>query len=225
MAGFNVAAVILHSVAAAILTYGYNQLERLPNNDFVKNQVGGHFQFLTIQGLAVAWLTMVLSLIADVTHIQAVVRFKRALFMVAMPLAAVISSIYWTLLLFFPTLILRVPEPGELGPTSSGEVPELLRIPIGLDLSLHAVPGAALLLDFYLFEVKYASSYARYGGAAVCLIAASGYSWWAEYCASFNKIFPYPFLTNNDFPGRVGIYIAVGTFAYFVFQILNSLHS
>lgn len=101
-------------------------------------------------------------------------------------LAVVISSIYWTLLIFFPKLILRAPEPGELGPTSSDEVPELLRISRSLDLSLHAAPGTFLLLDFYLFELKYSKFHARYGGAAVAAVAGIWYACWVEYCASYN---------------------------------------
>jgi hypothetical protein len=105
-----------------------------------------------------------------------------------MQLAAVISSIYWTLLIFFPHLILRAPEPGELGPTSSSEAPDLIRIPFSLDLCLHAAPGVALLLDFYLFEKRYLKAQTRYGAAAVTALASVGYASWVEHCASYNKI-------------------------------------
>ena len=98
----------------------------------------------------------------------------------------VISSIYWTLLLFFPTLILRASESGKLSATSSQQMPQLLRIPLSLDLALHAAPGTALLLDFFLFEAKYPKRQARYGGAVVAAIAGVWYAAWVEYCASYN---------------------------------------
>ncbi|KAI0810924.1 FAR-17a/AIG1-like protein [Irpex lacteus] len=145
--------------------------------------------------------------------------------MIAMPLATVISSIYWTLLLLFPSLILRAPEPGEFGPTSSSSVPDLIRIPLSLDLSLHAAPGVALILDFFLFEEKFGKRTARVGGAAVAALAAVWYGSWVEYCASYNGIFPYPFLTTNEFPVRVSIYAGATAFAYLIFQALNALHS
>lgn len=35
---------------------------------------------------------------------------------------------------------------------------------------------------------------------------------------------PYPFLTTNELPVRIQIYAGATTFAYLVFQLLNSLH-
>ena len=50
MASFRLGAVLLHSAAAAVMARAWFQLDNLPNNAFVEEQVGGHFQFLTIQG-------------------------------------------------------------------------------------------------------------------------------------------------------------------------------
>ena len=50
MAGFKPGAVLLHSVAVAIMARAWFQLDKLPNNAWVEKQVGGHLQFLTIQG-------------------------------------------------------------------------------------------------------------------------------------------------------------------------------
>ncbi|EKM55482.1 uncharacterized protein PHACADRAFT_256130 [Phanerochaete carnosa HHB-10118-sp] len=208
------------------MTYAWFELDSLPHSTLVQQQKGGHFQFLTIQGLVVAWLTMVLSLSADVfPSIKAIRKVKRALFMIAMPLAAVISAIYWGLILFMPHLILRASEKEEWQPaTATSDLPGLLRVPIKLDLALHAIPGTALIFDFFLFEVKYAKNTARYGGAVIATLAGIWYSCWVEYCASYNKIFPYPFLTFNPFPIRVAIYFAASSFSYLVFQVLNWVH-
>ena|ERR1700734_3787458 len=81
---FQQGAILLHGSAAAIMAYGYNSLGSLAIDTWIKSQTGGHFQFLTIQGcvkhllveicplnlirfesLSVAWLTMVMSLAAD----------------------------------------------------------------------------------------------------------------------------------------------------------------
>ena len=115
-----------------------------------------------------------------------------------------------------------------------------------LDLALHAIPGTTLVLDFFLFEEKYAKKQARLGGAAVAIAAGLWYSCWAEYCASFNGIceslslvsdkslslicdalftVPYPFLTFNPFHIRVAIYSGVTLFAYTIFQLLNWIHA
>ncbi|KAJ3558668.1 hypothetical protein NM688_g787 [Phlebia brevispora] len=194
-------AVLLHLAGAAVMTYAWMELDQVPNNAWVVKQKGGHFQFLTIQGLFAAWATMALSLIADFTSWGLFRRLKRALFMIAMPLAAVISTIYWGLLLLMPSLILRPNNIEEYDPASTAKASDdLARIPLELDLALHAVPGTVLLIDFFLFERKYSKKYARYGGAAVATLAGIWYAWWVEYCASFNGVFPYPFLTYSPFP-------------------------
>ena len=103
-------------------------------------------------------------------------------------LAVVISGIYWSLLLFKPDLILRAPEAGEWEPSSSSKAPDLIRIPLKLDIALHAAPGTTLLLDFFIFEQKYTKDYAQQGGAIVAALAGLWYSCWVEYCASVNGI-------------------------------------
>jgi hypothetical protein len=107
---------------------------------------------------------------------------KRSVFIIAMPLAVVISSIYWTLLLAAPTLILP-PSPQNTVPTSSSEVPALMRLPLEHDLALHAAPALALFADFILFERRYSAGAASYGAPAAALIYCAFYSTWVEYCA------------------------------------------
>lgn len=43
-------AVLLHTVATAIMAYGYLNLKQLPVDKFINTQKGGHSQFLTIIG-------------------------------------------------------------------------------------------------------------------------------------------------------------------------------
>jgi len=47
---FSFASVLLHSLSASIMAYGYNSLKILPIDSLISTQYGGHFQFLTIQG-------------------------------------------------------------------------------------------------------------------------------------------------------------------------------
>ncbi|KZP24768.1 hypothetical protein FIBSPDRAFT_406409 [Athelia psychrophila] len=216
---FNQAAVLLHGTAAAILGYGYNSLHGLVMDEWIKTQKGGHFQFLTIIGIA--WATMVASLVTDIfPSFTAMRKLKRALLMTSLPLAVVISSIYWSLLLLFPSLILQTNPNSE--PSSSSDA--LVRIPVSVDLSLHAAPGLALLADFMLFQPKFSKNEARYAAPVLVTLLASSYGWWVEYCASINGTFPYPFLTENPFNIRVGIYGGAATLALVSFWIINSLH-
>lgn len=43
-------AVLLHLAGAGAMTYAWLELGQIPNNAYVVQQKGGHFQFLTIQG-------------------------------------------------------------------------------------------------------------------------------------------------------------------------------
>jgi hypothetical protein len=81
--GFSPARIVLHSAALASMTYGYLALHNLIGDTLLKEQFGGRWQFLTIDGyyflvlslkimilqlddrLALAWLTMALSLAND----------------------------------------------------------------------------------------------------------------------------------------------------------------
>ncbi|TCD60534.1 hypothetical protein EIP91_009930 [Steccherinum ochraceum] len=220
-ASYNPGPLILHAGAAATMAYGYMGLHSLPINKLIESQRGGHFQFLTIQGLAVAFITMLLSMLADLVPVLSLVkRAKRAVFMIAMPLAVVISTIYWTLLFTAPNLILRAEE---AEPSSSTKTPQLSRIPVEMDVSLHAVPAISLLLDFFLLERKYTPKQAIYGGFIVAAVSGLWYAWWVEECAKYNGAFPYPFLTFNPFHIRIAIYSAATTFAYVCFLMLNAL--
>ncbi|TRM68189.1 FAR-17a/AIG1-like protein [Schizophyllum amplum] len=221
----NVPAAILHASSAAVMAYGYNSLRGLPLDGIISTQYGGHFRFLTIQGLAIAFVTMVVSLLVDLLPaVQAIRTVKRAVMMVSLPVSIVVSSIYWTLLSLAPQLLLEKDSPGEATPSSS-EMLALMRIPLDIDLSLHACPAATLLLDFLVFERKYSAGAVRVGARVAVLLSTVGYSWWAEHCAKYTDgVFPYPFLTESPFWGRVCIYAGAGSIAYFSFLGLNKLH-
>lgn len=218
-------ATMLHASAASAMSYGYRSLSSTPLDKWIRSQKGGHMQFLTIQGLAVAWVTMLLSLGNDIfPTVKSLRALKRALFMIAMPLSVVISTIYWSLLLFLPNLILRR-ESTNMESTSSTAVPKFIRLDLNVDLALHAVPALTLLLDFILFERPYSHNAARRGAPLLSVLAALWYGSWVEYCASYNGMFPYPFLTENPLPIRMAIYFGACLLALLSFWALNSVHT
>ncbi|TFY79997.1 hypothetical protein EWM64_g4020 [Hericium alpestre] len=143
-------AALLHASAAATMVYGYNAMSGTPLDDYIMNQRCGHTQFLTIQALAMAVVTMLLALANDVFPSLKVFRqAKRTLAMISLPLEVVVSIIYWGLILFAPGLIL------QSFPTASGAAAPPFHLRTDVDLALHALPSLALTLDFVLFERKY----------------------------------------------------------------------
>ncbi|KAI0928613.1 hypothetical protein AcW2_004570 [Taiwanofungus camphoratus] len=193
MPPFKMGAVLLHTVAASVMAYGFINLKTTPLDKWIRAQKGGHFQYLTIIGLCVAWLTMIFGLGADMFPSFTISRkIKRTILMVALPVAVVVTTVYWSLFLFMPNMILRplpdalMPEPDQTVPSSVSEGSELQRIPLKLDLALHAAPAISLLIDFTFFERKYTKAEAVYGGVVICAIAGASYASWVEYCAKFN---------------------------------------
>ena len=94
-----------------------------------------------------------------------------------------IESIYWTLLFLCPSLILQT------DPVSEPSSPAVLtRVPLRIDLALHAVPGLTLVADFMFLEFKFSKNEARYGATFVVAMASVWYACWVEYCAIFNGI-------------------------------------
>ncbi|KAG0705903.1 FAR-17a/AIG1-like protein [Suillus ampliporus] len=218
------AALFLHGTAVGVMAHGFLGLRTLPVDAWIRSQKGGHFQYLTIQGLACAWLTMALGLGCDLLPSFTALRTaKRASFMISLPLAFVISAVYWSLLLLFPSLILQAQLPGS-EPSSSQTVPNLTWVPLDIDLSLHLAPFVTLLADFVFFEKKYTRKQVQIGAPLVVLVCGTGYACWVEYCASYNNTFPYPFLTENPFNIRVGIYTFVSFLAWGCFRVINALH-
>ncbi|KAJ4480649.1 FAR-17a/AIG1-like protein [Lentinula edodes] len=222
------ARILLHSAAAAIMISGYHNLTKLPINAFISTQYGGHLQYLTIQGLFITCATTLISLLMDlfpsVNGKSSLKPLKRILLIIAMPLSITISSIYWPLLLLATQLIL---QNGSGEPSSSPHAPQpLLRIPLPMDLSLHAVPALTLLIDFLLFEKKYTRKEIRYGGTGISVVYTIFYAWWVERCAGFNGgRFPYPFLTDNPFEIRLAIYVGAGMLAFSSFWLINRVHA
>ncbi|KAL1944602.1 hypothetical protein VTO73DRAFT_3032 [Trametes versicolor] len=219
----NPRAVLLHATGVAVMTYGYMNLPDMIANIRMAEMKGGHFQFLTIQGLVLAWITMILSLGCDLFPSRLLRNAKRTILMTALPVSIVISTIYWNLLLFMPHMILMA-DPEETTPTSSSQVSGPARLSLPVDLALHAAPAIAMFIDFYFFEPRYSKSVSRRGSIALAALSGSWYSWWVERCASYNGFFPYPFLTENPYNIRVLIYTGATVFSAVSFMVLNALH-
>ncbi|KAJ1309835.1 hypothetical protein OPQ81_006600 [Rhizoctonia solani] len=209
------------------MAYGFMSLSTMASDEWISKQTGGHWQYLTILGLAAAWITMALSLVGDLfPSFQSVNETKRSLLMISLPTSIIVSCIYWTLMLAFPHLILppivAPSEPAE--PSSAPEAPQFYRIPLKMDLALHLVPSLSLTLDFFLLERKYTARQLKTQAPLLAVLAAISYATWAEYCASKNGAFPYPFLTISPFYIRVVIYAVTTLLAYLSLLGVNHVH-
>lgn len=148
-------------------------------------------------------------------------------------LSVTISAIYWPLVIFLPHMIMQKASVIQ-EPTS--QLPEFIGIPLTVDLALHAAPALSLLFDFFAFE----SSYDGIGALKIVSVYGVGYVLWVEYCGHKNgtcksfwcyysanrslRLVPYPFLTENELPGRILIYCGALLLSVCSFNFINSIH-
>lgn len=97
----------------------------------------------------------------------------------------VISLIYWPLVILFPRLIL---QPAAAVSQSSVTAPPLMRVPLSVDLALHATPSLSILADFFLFESKYQWKDVQVGAPITTAVFALWYSLWVERCGKINGV-------------------------------------
>lgn len=135
---------------------------------------GGHFQFLTIIGLALALCTFVVGFLADVTLSSRLFKLKNILSVCSAPLEVLISILYWGLCAIDKSLV----------------VPPDMVLNFLPDFGFHAAPALFLATDLLILSPPWAI----HGFAALALseCLAFLYWFWVEYCFSRNGWYPYP---------------------------------
>lgn len=129
---------------------------------------GGHYQFLTIIGLALALCTFTVGLVADLTLSPSLFQAKNALAVCSAPLEVLITVLFWGLCAIDKNLVF--PPESEL---------ELLP-----NFGFHAAPGIFLTLDLLLLSPPWTID--AFAAAALSQTLAFSYWFWVEYCYSQN---------------------------------------
>ncbi|KAI5997372.1 FAR-17a/AIG1-like protein-domain-containing protein [Pisolithus albus] len=133
----------------------------------------------------------------------------------------VVTSVYWSLRMFAPSLILL---PTEASSTPSLPPRGLMRLPLPIDLAMHLAPFVSLLIDFALFEPKFSSR--QMAIAPIVMITyATVYAGALERFAALNDFFPYPFLDVSSLPIRIAIYAGASCVGLGCLAFLNRMHS
>ncbi|KAI1180598.1 FAR-17a/AIG1-like protein [Nemania sp. FL0916] len=164
--------MLLHTAGIVSFLATFRYLDNLETP--ISAGFGGHYQFLTIIGLALAVCTFAVGLVADLTLSPSLFRAKNTLAMCSAPLEVLISVLFWGLCAIDKSLVF----PPEY---------ELDFLP---NFGFHAAPGLFLTLDMLLLSPPWTTN----GFAAVALsqMLASLYWFWVEYCYSRNGLYPYP---------------------------------
>ncbi|KAI0484911.1 FAR-17a/AIG1-like protein [Xylariaceae sp. FL0804] len=135
---------------------------------------GGHYQFLTIIGLASALCTFAVGVAADVTASNRLFRLKNVLSVCSAPLEVLITILYWGLCAIDKNLVF----------------PPDLQLDFLPDFGFHAAPALFLALDLLLLSPPWTIH--GYGAMALSQVIAWGYWFWVEYCFVRNGAYPYP---------------------------------
>ncbi|GAW12273.1 hypothetical protein ANO14919_016360 [Xylariales sp. No.14919] len=146
----------------------------------ISTSFGGHYQFLTIIGLALALSTFVIGLIADLTLSPSLFQAKNSLAVCSTPLEVLISILFWGLCAIDKNLVF---------PPES----ELSFLP---NFGFHAAPGLFLTLDLLLLSPPWTIN--GFATVALSQTLAFLYWFWVEYCHSQNGWYPYPIFDILD---------------------------
>jgi len=210
------------------MIWAYNELVRLMDSVGRDRQRGGHFQFLTNQGLVLAEATLALCLLSDYfPDAKRVASARRILLMITMPLSVVVSLVYWTMFALAPVLIIQSEEPTSepaFEPKLSTVFGAGFGIPLEVDVALHFAPLVTLVAHFFLLERNYGAEVKRLCAPLAAALFTVWYAGFQEWCASYNGTFTYPFL-NVALPLRLCIYLGTMLLARGSFSLLNGIHS
>lgn len=227
--------ILWHIIGLAIFQYAFYSLDAVANISGldIESMFGGHYQFLTMVGLWITRLSVILALLHDLMPgMEPLGRAKTFAMIVALPMESIISMLYWTILTINPDLL--VPPRKVASPDNPAQfIFETVRLPLSIDLSMHAAPAIILLVvsmewgrgrlardihrrsvadcilrysacqDYLFFSPPFPRSTRP---VLLSAVTVAGYSVWCEICAAKNNHYPYPLLGILSTPVRIALY-------------------
>lgn len=170
----------------------------------------GQFQFLTNLSLLISLIIFALGAVAHLTRSVPLYNFKNTIHPIGMVLEAVVTTVYWPLRLFFLGHLIKDPK-REL-------------VPIPIDLCLHLLPAASLLIDYLVFMPRWTLPA---GGALSAVVALTSIYWaWLKFLIDFENggEYPYEFLNGDDETKRAIIFTIVALTGFVFFLIIKKAY-
>lgn len=171
----------------------------------------GHWQFLTNLSLVLTAVAQSSNYLTILTDVDVFRKLNVALNAAALVAETLVSSIYWTLKLFFMPLI--IPE----------NVPKQMHIPLHLDLAIHLFPVMFLSADYY-FNRTDSFGLPPLLVLALVITLSGGYWCVLEALVKPPAHYPYPFL-NADFDVRLKIFSVVAILGFVFYQVYEYFHA
>ncbi|KAK4053440.1 hypothetical protein OIV83_001606 [Microbotryomycetes sp. JL201] len=204
-----VPAFLLHVVALGFHVNAFRLLwQPTEVKAYMDSQFGGQWSFLTVLSLAISTMTFASAIFKDMMpSVKLFDTIKTSLSVLAVPVEGLVSVLYWGMQFYDPKLLT---PPGTM-----------FKIPLFLDISIHALPALFLWIDFLVFSPRMSKS------VNPLLISALGtlaYTTWMEYAAAQNKHFPYPFLDHMPPVARSLFYLCMIPVLLGLFKCANGIH-
>ncbi|KAF7929312.1 uncharacterized protein EAE98_005231 [Botrytis deweyae] len=169
---------LVHLIGLASFSLSYKYLFDFPT--FINSSYGWHFQYLTIIGLTLAFLTFVFGLLADITLSSRLFLIKNSLSLCSAPLEVLISVLYWGISAIDKKLL----------------VPPEIHISPYADIGFHAMPAILLTIDLLFLSPPWTINALPAMGLSSTLAVA--YWAWVEQCYKYNGFYPYPLFGHLD---------------------------
>jgi len=158
----------IHLLGITSFTLSYKYLVDFPT--MINESYGWHWQYLTILGLTVAYLTFIFGFLADLTLSPTLFYIKNTLSLCSAPLEVLISVLYWSISAIDRELV--VP-------------PEIHIAPIA-DVGFHAVPSILLTIDLLFLSPPWTIAALPAMGLSSAIAVA--YWAWVEQCYKHNGL-------------------------------------
>ncbi|KAK4058474.1 hypothetical protein OIO90_000635 [Microbotryomycetes sp. JL221] len=202
-------AFLLHVIALGSHVNAFRLLwQPTQIKEYMDSQYGGQWAFLTVLSLALSTATFASAVLKDLLpSFRLFDTLKTSLSVLTVPVEGLVSVLYWSMQFYDPKLLT---PPGTM-----------FRIPLGLDLSIHALPALFLWIDFLVFSPRMSKSV---NPLLISSLGALAYTSWMEFAASKNKHFPYPFLDHMSQVARSVFYLCMIPVLLALFYAANGIH-
>lgn len=173
---------LFHALGIMSFASSFVYLANFPS--FINDSYGWHFQYLTILGLSIAFLTFVFGFLSDLTLSPKLFVLKNSLALCSAPLEVLISILYWGICAIDSSLV--VPPEVDLNPYA--------------DIGFHLMPALLLSIDLLFFSPPWTIH--AFPAMGLSSVLAFGYWAWVEHCFKHNGWYPYPLFAAMSTPQR-----------------------
>ncbi|KAG0681590.1 hypothetical protein C6P40_001178 [Pichia californica] len=166
---------------------------------------GGHYQFLTNLALCLSTLYFSVNLLYHVLKLKELKTLKVYLSATCLSLNFIVSSVYWSLKIFVPYLIIS----------------DEATFPFSLDLKIHLMPLLCTAIDYFVYMRRWDIPYLT--GYLIVTILTIAYWFWLDYLITEDASYPYPFL-NVETNLRIIIFAVISLVAFGSFCFGKLMH-